>query len=448
MPSHTPLLAPSETELRPRDYFHLSLLWFALSFHWAALLAIILPQLVEGFVPPEVKGAYAALLFATGALVSTFVQMYVGWRSDHSSHPLGRRRPFIAAGLLLNLIPLLLLPFVHSFAALLLVFLGIQVFLNIANGPYQALIPDLVPRHRHGVASAYMGLNTILGQAGGLALAGLFTGPRSLLLPALSPQSRLLLVVVAIAAVLLLTGSLTIWRIGEQPIPPRDRVSFLRSLKLMFDLRLRRHVSFLWLLVSRFFINMGFYTATFFLRFYIKDTLHTGARAEFFTFLIMGIATVAALAGNWPAGLVADRASKKRVIYVSCALTGLAALVFLFTDSWRVALGAAVFFGAGYGAFCAVDWALACNLLPPGDPARYMGIWHLAFTLPQAAAPLAVGPAADAINRAYGLGAGWRLAMFSILIYLVIGVLAIIPIREKRHLASRDLPPSPRDEDT
>jgi Na+/melibiose symporter-like transporter len=408
------------------------LLWFALSLHWSALLAIILPQLVEGFVPAEVKGTYATLLFAAGAIVSTLVQMYVGWRSDHSSHRFGRRRPFIAAGLLLNLGPLLLLPFVRSFEALLLAFLGIQVFLNIANGPYQALIPDLVPRERHGLASAHMGLNTILGQAGGLALAGLLTGGSPVLLGGLGASARLLIVTGTIAGVLVVCGVVTIGKVKEEPPPRQAGAGFLRSLGLMFDLRLRQHPDFVWLIISRFFINMAFYTATFFLRFYVKDTLGAGERAEFFTFAIMGIATVSALVGNWPAGILADRTSKKRVIYVSCCFTGAAALLFLLTSSLRLALGAAFFFGIGFGAFAAVDWALACNLLPAGDPARYLGVWHFAFTLPQVAAPLAVGPAADAINRARGLGVGWRLAMFSILVYLVIGVLTVMPIREKK----------------
>jgi len=58
--------------------------------------------------------------------------------------------------------------------------------------------------------------------------------------------------------------------------------------------------------------------------------------------------------------------------------------------AWIFAVGA--MFGIGYGAYQAVDWALAVDVLPAGDSAaKDMGIWHVALVLPQVLAPALSG---------------------------------------------------------
>src|SRR5438128_2044498 len=55
-----------------------------------------------------------------------------------------------------------------SIPLLVLDFCLIQLWVGFATSPYQALLPDLVPKERQGVASGYMGLASILGNLGGL----------------------------------------------------------------------------------------------------------------------------------------------------------------------------------------------------------------------------------------------------------------------------------------
>lgn len=424
-------------DLGPRDYLSMSVLWLALSLHWGALLGIVLQNRVAAFVPADRQGTYLAALLGIGAFISTVLQLAIGTLSDRSTHGWGRRRPYIFWGVLLNTIPLLYFAWARSFGGLLLAFIGVQICLNIANGPYQALIPDLVPRDRHGRASAYMGLMTLIGQAMGLALPGLLVGSNPVLLKSWSQTDRLFLVTGALAVAMLIAMAITVTRVRERRWQP-DPTAPSHSWREMFAIRPSEYPDFSWLIVSRFFINLGFYTATAFLLFYVRDSLGMGNQAERYTFGIMGISTIAGLLGNWPAGVLSDRISKKRVIYFSCGITMLAALVFLLTRSIHVALATGFLFGAGYGAFCAVDWALACNLLPEGSPAKYMGIWHFAFTVPQIVAPLLVGPLADRVNAQFGMGVGWRLAMMAIIVYLAIGTATISRIRER--VADRKLP--------
>jgi len=192
----------------------------------------------------------------------------------------------------------------------------------------------------------------------------------------------------------------------------------------------KEHPDFFRLIASRFVINMGFYTATEFLYYYVRDTLRAPNPMATVT-LIFVITTISGLIGNFPAGILSDRVSKKLVIYISTSITAVAALVFLLTSSIPVAFGAAFIFGAGFGAFMAVDWAFACNLLPDCDEAKHMGIWHVAFTVPQVLAPLIGGVLAYVFNLHFGQGFGYRVVLMAVIVYLAAGTAMIRPIRER-----------------
>jgi len=149
-----------------RDYFGISLFWFALSFFWGAVLILVLPDRVEQLVGSQEKDRVLAIVTSVGALVASATQILFGAISDRSRHPMGRRRPFLIVGTLLTTVGLFLFPAARTVWTLLGVYIVIQFFLNVANGPYQALIPDRIPWQYHGTASAWMGVCTLLGASG------------------------------------------------------------------------------------------------------------------------------------------------------------------------------------------------------------------------------------------------------------------------------------------
>src|SRR5437879_12160954 len=80
----------------------LGLYWFAMSFHWGALITVVIPAEVLRFVPESQKGFYLGLLFAVGAVMAMAISPISGALSDRSTVPMGRRRPFVVAGVLLH----------------------------------------------------------------------------------------------------------------------------------------------------------------------------------------------------------------------------------------------------------------------------------------------------------------------------------------------------------
>jgi Na+/melibiose symporter-like transporter len=341
-----------------------------------------------------------------------------GALSDNTTHPLGRRRPYMIAGVLGTSVVLLFFPGAQTVGALLGVYLGVQLFLNIANGPYQALLPDIIPPAYHGRASAFLGISQTLGRIGGAALAGyLVSRPNGLAL--LTWIFIVLLNALMLANVMLLK---------EKQHPHSDGVK--ETLRSLLRVPLRPYPNFILLLVSRVGIMMGVYTVTFCLLYYVSDTMKQGAKdAPMVVAKFMMLATVTGIFGTIPAGFISDRLPKTKVLFAANLICIVSGSMFAIARDLPMAYVAVGIFGVGFGIFAAVDWALACNLLPPGSPAKYLGIWSISDTLPQVIAPLIAGPLAAFIKQETP-DIAYRVLMGLAVIYFALGTVVILFIKE------------------
>lgn len=419
------------------NYWAISIFWLGVSIHWAAFLTIVMQVRTAELVPPEIKGTMLGVLSAAGALISTVIELIAGPISDRSRSRWGRRRPFIFWGTLLSLPFIWLFVVAPNFPMLVACFVAIQLFLNWANGPYQAVIPDYVPPERHGFASAYMGMMTLVGNLVGLALAGLTLSDPPILFVGLPYPTRLMLVGAVLMLCLLVTMLWTVLGLREPVWQPNRPDEARLHWHHFLDIWMNDHPNFRLVVLSRFAYNLGFYTVLFFLEYYLRDTMRLGNQAPFSAFVVMTIATLTGIFGNWWAGLMADSRSKKWVIYQTVWLMGIATLLFFFAPNLMWVYILAGLFGFAWGAFSTVDWALASNLVPSKESGRYMAIWHISMTVPQVVAPLIAGPLGDWINRTYGLGVGWRWGFMTIPLYLIIGSMILRHVREMRHTQSQ-----------
>ena len=302
-------------------------------------------------------------------------------------------------------------------AALLAVFLGVQFWVNLASGPNQGLMPDRIPADRHGTAAAWMGAASIVGRIGGPIAASILLRPQlqntfkgwlSPLLPHVQRDWGLTFLTLVFVAVLLIAMLLTLWAAREVPLDANTaKTGIGQTLLGIVRVPLRPYPSFVWLMVSRLGIMLGVYTVSFCLLYYIRDTLGFADPGESLRVLtnFLLISTLTGVVGTIPAGIISDRIGKKPILYFANAVCMASGLAFALSRDLTMAYVAAGIFGAGYGAFAAVDWALACNLLPPDSPAKYLGIWGVSDTSSQIVAPLLAGPLAFWINNSVGAGA-------------------------------------------
>lgn len=400
--------------------FSLSIFWFAWEIQWAALLGAALQGQIARFAPPDLIGTATAVLGGGGAFFSILSQYGSGAVSDR----IGRRMPFIIAGSLCNIAALFGFAVAPSFLLVLIAFVGVQISLNAACGPYQALMPDRVEVSARGRASAVMGLFRLAGTAVGLFLAKLFVRQPGPDVSAAMFTNGLFHLALAISVILLVALGLTL-----AGVPERAGARVTNQLDSgAWPLR----ASFGWLIGSRAAVNMGLYLILPFLAFYLRFAQHETAYLSKSLDLLL-VMILCALIGTVPAGIAGDKLAKKSILYAALACLAIGAIAMSLASGPSQLLPIAVLLGLGWGAYYSVDWALACVLLPTGRAGALMAIWNIGASAPQVAAPIVGGLLVDRIGVWSGdFGVSYRLIFCLVAVFVVLGAAGLRFVREPR----------------
>ncbi len=373
----------------PGEMFVLNAYWMGLSFLWNSIHPLILPLLILELGSRAPNTAYGILTFG-GLIVALIVQPVSGALSDYTRSAWGRRRPWLLAGTLLDVVWLVVMLNARSLFGVALGYLGLQLCSNIAHGPAQGLIPDLVSEDRRGIAAGTKSLVEMVG-----VIAASLTISR---LVGTSPQG-LLVAGVLVAAVLLAGLAVTGLGIREEkgaaPMPAATHSLWLQ-IKEIANIQVREHVGYARLLLSRFCVFLGTYTVQAFAFYYFMDVLEIEAPARTVGSL-MTVIGVSVLLSVYPAGLLSERWGRKRLSLAACGVValGMALLAVLRQPGWIPALGVVI--GVGMGIFNSVNWAWATDLVPASEAGKYLGLSNLA-TAGSAATSRLFGPLIDLIN--------------------------------------------------
>ena len=429
---------PTE-ELSLRELFDLNAYWLAINILWGAIGISLLPILMIDLVcggkaactsPTPIlpslsvdKGAAEAIIVNVGVLIAILVQPTVAAISDHTSSRLGRRKPYIIVGTVLDMVFLVGLYLAGAWIGVLLFYCLLQFSSNFAQGPFQGYMPDLVPAKQVGLASGLMGLMILLGIGGGAILVAVAVA-----------LGNARYVIFAIMAVELVTMVLTVTRVrdGRQGIPREGR-SWLEVARGAWGTDILRERSYVWLLGSRLFFLMTGTTLVATSLFFMQDTFHLerGPAANLAALAAILIIVFGALA-TVPSGRMSGRIGKKRMIYGSAVIGLIGMALLALAPSTGLALAFAVPIGVASGTFLAVDWALMTDIIPKAELGRYMGISNVVTGSAGAIATAIALVLMDIGNRAFGLGAGPRVAFAVACSYYVIGSLLLTRVDERR----------------
>jgi MFS family permease len=341
----------------------LAAFWLGIQAVWGALLGISLQARTIELAGADALVAYGHLA-TYGAAVAAIVQVLVGPWSDGRRRNGSRRIEFYAAGAVVSAAAIVGFYVAGTFASLTAAFLVLQAAMNVATGPYQAIIPDVVRRERYGVASSWMAALQSAGNAVGALLASFVNDAR--------------VVGGALAALLLGTAAVTSQHVRSlqlQPVPESE------------PLRIDR--PFIDLFVSRALVYVGFYTLLGYLLFYVSAVLRAPslAQARFESGVLVLAFTVIGVLGAVAAARPSDKMDKRVIATIGGVTVAVALATFIASSSLLGAAIATAIAGMGWGAFLVADWAIACRILPRGALATTMGIWNLALILPQIVAP-------------------------------------------------------------
>lgn len=329
-------------------------------------------------VDPSGKETGLGLVVGIGALVNIVVTPLAGVLTDRTRTRFGRRRPWVAAGIVICAVAgtmIALAPSVFLIGAAWVVYIiGLAAILS-ALAP---VVADQVPQAQRGTVGALAGISTQLaGVAAGVA-GSLLTG--NVLLMFLLPVGALLVAFVLYAIVI--------------PDRPAAKASVDEPLsrvfkQLVFNPREHRDFALVW--VGRFLMQMGLtFFSTYQLYFLLDRIGLTPETAGQRTALVGGIGIVVTTGFAMAGGILSDRTQRRKVfVYLASALTATGLVMMAFASNVPLYATAALFILAAAGLFGSVDLALASDLVPERtESGRWMSVLNVAGHMPSAVAPI------------------------------------------------------------
>jgi predicted MFS family arabinose efflux permease len=307
----------------------------------------------------------------------------------------------------------------------------LSVSTNIARGPFQGYVPDLVAEPQVGMASGMVGLMQVVGNVTGFLLVSLSVS-----------FGVMELSLVAVALVELVTMASVVLKVGKGlPPKPRNGKPWTSIAREAWATDILRERSYVWLLVSRLlFMTAGSLLVNFVVIYLARAYGMSKAEANSMYVAILVVVVVANVVAILPASRLSDRVGRKPLIFAACAGGAAGAAIIALTPSIPVAMVGAALFGAANGSFLAVDWALMTDIIPRASAGRYMGLCNVATG---SAGPLSIaigGIVLDLVNSAGNGPLSPRVVFILAVAFFATAALTLRPVVEPR----RSRRPQPR----
>ena len=435
----------SASRLNHFDFALLSVYWVAIGYLWTSLGGLILPDLVAHLVGNAHKGVALGVLEGVGSLMAVFWQPLAGAYSDRTHTRFGRRHPFIFAGTIGDVIFLVGIALSGTYWLVLIFYFLLQTASNTAQGPYQGLLPDVVPEDQRGTASGYYGLSNVIGLLAGTVGAGYI----------LSHFGRTT-AILSICFLLVATMLPTVLLIPDRAESTSTQFKSAWQMVATTFSRPLGYPNFLWLMASRLLILMGLVGLQSFILYYFSDVFFHGHvdAAVRAAYTLQGLVIVSALIVAVPAARSSDRFGRRPLILVGALLAAAGVLLLIFSHYEllpasilhplahtlhvpRLAAQATLvggLIGIGYGLFFSVDWAFIQDIIPADEAGLFMGFSNIATAGSGVIARFVGGFLLEFNNGPHvlGLPGGYPVIFTVFFIWLLVGGLLILKVPEMR----------------
>ncbi|MCI1273745.1 MAG: MFS transporter [Clostridiaceae bacterium] len=392
------------------QFLNFCLGFFGLQFAWQMRIILSGPVTESLGASPFLYG----LIWLAGPFTGMVVQPIIGALSDKTVSPMGRRRPYLLGGALLASLALLVFPnsgnianFIAKSTGLHLPVLTglliaaimiwiIDACINIAQGPYRALVPDIVPQEQHGLANSYISLAVGLGSV-------IAAGTAPFLKWALNYQMSITAQFVMAALAFSLGMIWTCITIHEHKIEPvikqsvEEKTSFWTSLKGFFALspevsKICWMQFFTWIgtmCMMIFFTQFAVHTV-----FSVPDlTSATDSVKDFynqgtldgtnFSSICFAIFNLVCFIVAIPIGILSTKFGNKKIHIISLitmVLSFLGMAIFPNTKVVATMMGIA---GLGWASILALPFAMLSQYIKKGTEGSVMGIFNIFIAGPQ-----------------------------------------------------------------
>lgn len=393
------------------QFLNFALGFFGLQFAWQMRIILSGP-VTEGLgASPFIYG----LIWLAGPFTGMVVQPLVGALSDKTVSPLGRRRPYLLGGALLASLALLIFPNSGGIADGLVSLTGlhlpavtglliaaimiwvIDACVNVAQGPYRALIPDVVPEEQYSIANSYISLAIGLGSvvAAGTAPFLKWAFGYQMSIPAQFVMAALAFTLGMIWTCITIKEGKREYENKQETV--QNNVSFWQSLKEFFALS--PEVSKI--CTMQFFTWIGTMCMMIFFTQYAVHTIYcvpdlttvsestkelyaqatlTGTNFSSICFAIFNlICFIVAI----PIGFLSAKFSNKKVHIISIITMILAYLGMFFAKDPKAVAALMGLSGIGWASICALPFAMLSQFIKKGTEGSVMGIFNIFIAGPQ-----------------------------------------------------------------
>ena len=439
---------PGKRRLNNVDFILLSIYWVAIGYLWNSLGGLILPHLVLHLVGESWKGTALATLEGIGSLMAVIWQPLVGAYSDRTRTRFGRRHPFILAGTLGDVVFLIGIAFSGSYWLVLIFYFLLQTASNTAQGPYQGLLPDVVPEDQRGTGSGFYGISNVVGLFTGTVVGGYILA-----------QAGATAAILSICVVLLVAMVPTVLLVPDRAQARRDQFEGVRqAITTTFSTPLR-YPSFLWLMGSRLLILMGLVGVQSFVYYYFSDVFfhHNDKATATASYTLLGIVIVCAFLIALPAARLSDRVGRRPIILAGGLMGSVGVLFLIFSHFQLLPEGllkplasllhvpelaaqatlVGILIGVGYGLFFSVDWAFIQDIIPHDEAGLFLGFSNIATAGAGIIARFVGGFLLDPFNKGpeiLGLPGGYPVIFAVFCAWLLVGALLILKVPESRRV--------------
>lgn len=394
------------------QFLNFALGFFGLQFAWQMRIILSGPVTESLGASPFIYG----LIWLAGPFTGMVVQPLVGALSDKTVSPLGRRRPYLLGGALLASLALWIFPnsaniaeFLHKVTGLnlppltALVIAAIMIWVidacvNVAQGPYRALVPDVVPEEQHSLANSYISLAIGLGSvvAAGTAPFLKWAFNYQMSIPAQFVMAALAFTLGMIWTCVTIKEA-KMQRCSDAKSDTNEGETFIDSLKNFFALspevsKICIMQFFTWIgtmCMMIFFTQYAVHTI-----YYVPDlttaaesTKELYAQATLngtnFSSICFAIFNLICFLVAIPIGILSAKYSNKKVHIISLITMILAYLGMFYFKSPKAVAALMGLAGIGWASICALPFAMLSQFIKKGTEGSVMGIFNIFIAGPQ-----------------------------------------------------------------
>ena len=371
-------------------YVNFSVLAFGIAAISTSLGYIILPLRVLDVADESLKNTYLGLLGAIGMGGAMVIQPAIGYLSDKTTWAWGRRRPYIALGTLVATGLMVGVGAAVNFIGLLISAVLVQLFINVSQTPYDAMLKDQVPHDQRGKMSS---VRAIAGAAGAVLLL-LITGfimdhhvqgERDVWLWISLGLPTAVLAITAVWTLALVRDDRTSSEAvaagveeaaetgdAEESSDSREQVVGVGRLRSLIN-ALGVSKKNLTMLSAAFSYTLAGGILMAYTFYFLQDVVALEKPASGMSWLAAtaGLAIILTL---WPAGVLADRVGRAPLLYVSSALGAGGTLVFYLAQNLVHVVLIGIVLGVAAGLFFSAGRALITDMVSENRAALQMGL--------------------------------------------------------------------------